>query len=263
MKIVGIVNITTDSFSDGGKFIEPSTAIAHANELAKSADVLELSGVSSNPRSEIVPADLEIERIQSVWDKIDATVSIDATKPEVQKFALENGAAYINDIKGFPDPSMYETLAKAESKLVVMHCISDIDKAVREPKTTEEVFASIHSFFDERIPTLEKAGIARERIIIDPGMGFFLSSNPEPSFAVLADIANFKKRYGLPVMISVSRKSFLRDGLPADHPDVARKSLELEHAAAGHGVDYVRTHDPRALRDALASDSALPSDKKA
>ena len=257
-KIVGIVNITTDSFSDGGKFIEPRSAIAHAQKLLKDgADIIELSGASSNPHSEPVSVDLEIARIEPVLKALECPIAIDATKPEVQRFALSQGVAYLNDIRGFPDESLYGELAASSAKLIVMHFISDLDKAVQVPKSMEEVFQSIFTFFDTRLPILQAAAVSRERIIIDPGMGFFLASNPEPSLAVLAHISEFKKRYGLPIMISVSRKSFLRNLAKSDDVDIQSRTLAAELFAALQEVDYIRTHDVRALHQGLQTLTAI------
>ncbi|OGG52835.1 dihydropteroate synthase [Candidatus Kaiserbacteria bacterium RIFCSPLOWO2_12_FULL_53_8] len=267
-KIVGIVNITTDSFSDGGKFLDANLAIEQAKKLlADGANIIELSGVSSNPHAEHVPADVEIQRITPVLAALDCPISIDATKPEVQRFALSSSrggsasggknVALLNDIRGFPDESMYDELAKSDAKLVVMHFISDLDKAVRVPKTPKEVFDSIYSFFEKRLPQLTSAGISKERIVIDPGMGFFLASNPEPSLAVLAHIAEFKKRFKLPVMISVSRKSFLKNLAPSPDVDIQSRTLAAELFGAQEGVDYIRTHDVRALYQGLQTLEAI------
>ncbi|MBI5457516.1 dihydropteroate synthase [Candidatus Kaiserbacteria bacterium] len=265
-KIVGIVNITADSFSDGGQYLESGAAIEHANKLlAEGADIVEISGASSNPHSAPVPAEVEIERIRSVLEAISRPgldVSIDATKPEVLRFGMAKHIAYLNDIRGFPDESLYPELAASGAQLVVMHFISDLDKAVRIPKTTREVFDSIYSFFGTRLPALEAAGIARERLIIDPGMGFFLASNPEPSLAVLSHVAELKKHFGLPVMISVSRKSFLRNIAPSPDIDIQSRTLAAEVFAATQGADYIRTHDVRALHQALVTFRAIAESGK-
>lgn len=251
--IVGILNITSDSFSDGGKFLDAKAALMQAKRLAEDgADVIEISGASSNPRSASVSAPEQIRRMEPVREVARTPVSVDASNREVQRWALEKNVAYLNDIKGFPDASLYPELARSSAKLIVMHAITDTEKADRAANTTDEVLASLYAFFEERIPALERAGIVRERLIIDPGMGFFLSSRPEPSYAVLEDIPHFKEHFALPVMISVSRKSFLRGSLPPEHPDVATKTLELEVRAIERGADYIRTHDPRQLRDAVA-----------
>jgi dihydropteroate synthase type 2 len=251
MKIVGIVNITADSFSDGGKFLDPDEAIAHAKKLITGgADIIELSGASSNPHSEAVSAKEQIARMEPVLSALDCDISIDATNQEVQRWALSKQVAYINDIKGFPEESFYPELARSDTKLIVMHAMMGGEKAERAEHTTEEVLESIYSFFDKRISALEKARISRERIIIDPGMGFFLSSTPEPSFAVLHVVAELKERFGLPVMISVSRKSFLRTPGMAQE-DIAARTLAAELSAVEQGAEYIRTHEVRALREAV------------
>lgn len=250
--IVGIVNMTTDSFSDGGEFLRADAAIAHAKELlADGADIVELGAAASNPDSAHVPADVEIKRLTPVVEALKGRVSIDTAKPEVQRFALSKNIEFINDILGFPDESLYAELACSDAKLVVMHSISDSDRAIRAERSVRETLDSICRFFDGRIPALIDAGISRERIIIDPGMGFFLGSNSEASLSVLAHIADMKKRYGLPVMISVSRKSFLRNLAPLENDDLRVRTLSAELFAAMQGADYIRTHDVHALQQGL------------
>ena len=181
VKIVGIVNITTDSFSDGGKFINAETAIAQAKKLLEEgADIIELSGSSSNPRSEPVASEIEIQRIASVLEALHCPISIDAAKPEVQKWALAKGVAYLNDIKGFPNASLYPELARAEVKLVVMHAITGTDKADRVANTKEEVFASMYSFFEERLPRSKRRVSHEGGSSSTPGWAFSSPANPKP-----------------------------------------------------------------------------------
>ena len=176
----------------------------------------------------------------------------------MQRFAIARGVDYLNDIQGFPDPSLYPELAAARCKLVVMHAVQGRGRAQRLELSAAEVWDRIVAFFTERIATLEQAGIARERIIIDPGMGFFLSSRPEASLHVLARLAELKRAFGLPVLVSVSRKSFLRSITGrASAAEVGGATLAAELFAAEQGVDYIRTHDPGGLADALRITSAL------
>lgn len=262
--IVGIVNITEDSFSDGGRFLAADAAIAHGRKLlTDGADIIELGAASSNPDTAHVPADVEIERLTPVIEALaaeSATLAVDTAKPEVQRFVLSRNIPFVNDIRGFPDESMYDALAHSEAKLIVMHSTSDSDKAAREPKTVESVFASIRSFFDTRLKRLAAAGIARERLIVDPGMGYFLASNPEPSLAVLANLAELKRTYGLPVMVCVSRKSFLKNLAPMSEGTLQTRTLAAELFAAEQGIEYIRTHDVGALREALAVRGAVAQD---
>src|SRR3989338_1184927 len=260
-QIVGVVNITADSFSDGGKFLDADAAIQHAEKLLEDgADILDLGAAASNPHAEHVPADREIERLRPCVSHLKARgarISIDTTKPEVQRWALGEGVEFLNDIRGFPDHSLYPELAASKAKLIVMHFISDLDKAVREPKEPKEVLDSIHSFFTARLKELRAAGIQDERIIIDPGMGFFLASNPEPSLTVLARLSELQKEYKLPLMIGVSRKSFLRNIQRSDSCDIQTRTLAAELYAAGQGVGYIRTHDVHALREGLLTIAAI------
>ena len=260
-QIVGVVNITTDSFSDGGQFIDTDAAIVHADKLLEDgADILDLGAAASNPKAARVEPEEEIRRLAPVVEHLKvcgARVSIDTTKLEVQRWAIEQGVEFLNDIRGFPDPALYEALARTPVKLVVMHFISDLDKAVREPKTVDEVWQSIISFFDARLAALREAGIPDERLIIDPGMGFFLASNPEPSLAVLTRFPELREKLKLPIMIGVSRKSFLKNLGAPEKADIGVRTLAAELMAAERGADYIRTHDVHALSEALRTTEAI------
>jgi dihydropteroate synthase type 2 len=260
--IVGIVNITEDSFSDGGRFLDREAAIAQARRLAAGgADIVELGAAASNVAAKPVAAEEEIRRLAPVIAALRAdgtAISIDSYNPEVQRFAIERGVGYLNDIHGFPDPAVYPAVAAAGCRLVVMHAVQSAGRAQRLDLGAEEVWRRIEAFFAERVPWLEQAGIARERLILDPGMGFFLSSRPEVSLAVLAGLDRLKRRFGLPVMVSVSRKSFLGAIAGRQQPDeLGAATLAAELYAAAHGADLIRTHDPAALGDALAVTEAL------
>ncbi len=259
--IVGIVNITADSFSDGGRFLDAAAAIAHARRLAVGgADIVELGAAASNVASNPVSPKEEIRRLDAVLTALAGGVplAVDTYSPEVQRWALRRGVDYLNDIQGFPDPAVYPDLAAARCRLVVMHAVQGAGRAQRLDLAADEVWRRIGAFFTERIASLEASGIARERLIIDPGMGFFLSGRAEASLRALTGIAELKRRFGLPVMVSVSRKSFLAAitgrGTPAE---LGPATLAAELYAAAHGADFIRTHDPAALRDALAIGEAL------
>jgi dihydropteroate synthase type 2 len=259
--LVGIVNITADSFSDGGRFLDPGAAITHAHRLAADADIVELGAAASNVTAGSVSPDEEIRRLDPVLRSLTedgVTLAVDTYRAEVQRFALSRDVAYLNDISGFPDPPVYPALASASCRLVVMHAAGGVGRA--EPLDLEagEVWRRIEAFFAERIDGLERAGIARERLILDPGMGLFLSRRSEASAYVLARIGRLKERFGLPVMISVSRKSFLGAIAGRQSPgERGPATLAAELFAASRGADYIRTHDPAALRDALTVTAAL------
>jgi dihydropteroate synthase type 2 len=264
MKILGIVNITEDSFSDGGKYLEPSAALAHARALAKDADVLDIGAASSNPESAGVAPEIEIARLESVLPALQSenvTLSIDTFSPDVQRWALKRNVAYLNDIQGFPDETLHAELAAASAKLIVMHSVQARGKATRIAVPPSEILDRIHLFFGARVAALTKAGIGRERLILDPGMGFFLGSDPEASFTVLRALADLKREFDLPLLVSVSRKSFLRRITGREPSEAAAASLAAELFAAVQGADYIRTHDPKALRDGLAVWRALGGNK--
>lgn len=260
--VFGILNITDDSFSDGGAYLDPAAALAQARQLAAGgADVIDIGAAASNVAARPVSAAEEIRRLDPVIAGLAGSgvaVSIDSFRPEVQRFAIARGVEFLNDIEGFAEPALYPALAAAQCRLVVMHAVQGRGRAQQLDLSPAAVERHIDEFFAARLAALERAGIARERLIIDPGMGFFLSSRPEASFRVLAGLARLKRRFGLPVLISVSRKSFLAQAAKGRDPaERGAATLAAELFAAGRGVDYIRTHDPAALRDGLAVTAAL------
>jgi len=263
-QIVGIVNITLDSFSDGGQFLRPEDAIAHARQLAfDGADYLELGPASSNPDAQHVPAAEQIKRLAQVLGDVkgcERPISIDATDSAVLEFAMESNVAMLNDIRGFPDPALHSRLADSKAHLVVVHSLLESERAERTEATTADVLTSIDQFFDRRLTELVRSGVAEDRLIVDPGMGFFLGRNPEASIAVLQRIPELKARFGRPVFISVSRKSFLRAITGREVDRISAATLAAELHAAVEGAAFLRTHDVAALDDALKVTRALRPD---
>jgi len=266
-EILGIVNITRDSFSDGGRFLDPARALAHcAKLLGEGAQVLDLGPASSNPDAEEVSAEDEVGRLApvfdgldklEVYDRSDFQVSVDSFQTETQRYALSRGVDYLNDIQGFSEPAFYTELAASTAKLIVMHSVQASGIATRDEVGVADMISHICAFYDDRLAALEGAGIARDRLILDPGMGFFLSPDPDVSFEVLARIDEIKARYQLPVLISVSRKSFLRSATGKTAAQAGAASLAAELMAVMGGADFIRTHEPAPLRDGLAVWQAL------
>lgn len=265
MKILGILNITEDSFSDGGKFLAPDAALAHGQALLKDgADILDIGAASSNPDSKPVPPDIEIARLQSVVPALKqqgAVLSIDSFQPQVQRWALAQGAGYLNDIHGFAEPSLYPELARADAKLIVMHAVLARGIATRDDIPSGEIFDRVVGFFEERITALTQAGIARDRLILDPGMGFFVGSDPENSLTLLRRLPELKARFGLPLLVSVSRKSFLRKLTGRPPGEAGAASLAAELFSEANGAAYIRTHAPGALRDGIKVLKTLGNDR--
>lgn len=255
-QIFGILNITADSFSDGGDFLDPDAAIGQAEKLiTDGAHVLDIGPASSHPDAGDVSAEEEIARLTGVWEALTALgapISIDSFQPETQRWAMAQGADWLNDINGFPDPSMYDELADYHGRLVVMHAIQAKGIATRAAPPAGDIWAHIMRFFEARLAAFEKAGIAREKLVLDPGMGFFLGNDPATSMAVLAGLDGLKAAFDLPVLISVSRKSFLRALAGVSVEESGPMTLAAEMLAAEQGVDFIRTHDARQLAHALA-----------
>jgi dihydropteroate synthase type 2 len=260
MNILGIVNITEDSFSDGGRYLAPEAAIAHARALAGDADILDLGAASSNPDAKPVASDVEIARLAPVVAALKqdgCSISIDSFVPDVQRWAIAQDVDYVNDIRGFPDARIFPELACSSAKLIVMHSVQQDARASRIEIDPDEILDRVLRFFEARIAALAGAGIARDRLILDPGMGFFLGANPEASLTILRRLPALKSAFGLPLLVSVSRKSFLRKITGRDPRAAGPASLAAELFACNQGADYIRTHDPAALRDGLAVQAAL------
>lgn len=258
--ILGILNLSPESFFDGGKYNTPELALAHAAHLrAEGADVIDVGAAASNATAPAISADEEIARLDPVLTELlraGATVSIDSASPAVQRHVLARGVSYLNDVSGFGDETLYDLFAAASAKLIVVHTLTGPRAAPRDTRPGE-VMSSLQRFFDRRIEALVGAGISADRLILDPGMGLFLGSGAAPSLEALRGLGELRQRYGLPVLVSVSRKSFLGDitGRPVAFRAAATLAAELYAVEAG--ADYVRTHEPGALRDALAVERAL------
>lgn len=254
--LFGILNITSDSFSDGGMYLDPTAALDHGRRLmADGAHVLDIGPASSHPDSAPVSAAEEIARLEAVVPALQtegAVISVDSFQTETQRWALSQGVAYLNDIQGFSDESFYDELASADAKLVVMHSIQGRGPATRAAPPVGSMVDHVSRFFEGRFAALEKAGVARDRLILDPGMGFFLGNKPEPSLEVIQGLGVLKERFEVPVFISVSRKSFLRKLAGTEVGGSAAATLSAELFAASAGADMIRTHEPRQLADSLA-----------
>ena len=253
--IFGILNITDDSFSDAGRFLDPKAAREHARSLmAGGANALDIGGASSNPRSKHVPAEVEIARLKPVTafaKKKGWPVSIDTFAAETQLWAIKAEADYVNDIQGFPDPALYPKLAASKAKLIVMHSVQTMGRAQKVDTDPQSIVGRIADFFEERTNALMAAGVSRDRLILDPGMGLFVGTKPQVSLTILRRLSLIKSAFGLPLLVSVSRKSFLRTLVGRELKDIGPATLAAELHAALNGADMIRTHEPRPLRDAL------------
>jgi len=258
----GIVNLTRDSFSDGGRYFDPAAAVAHALKLqAEGADVIDLGAESTHPDAEDVSAEEEICRLRPVVVALverGLAISIDTRKPAVMAALAPLGARWWNDVHGGrADKTLEVAAALPESvRFVLMFARSKDGRAGRPEDAGPELLQEIRDFAAERVAAFARHGIARERLVLDPGMGFFLGRTAAPSVLVLRQLTMLRS-CGLPLLVSVSRKSFLGEltGLPVAARGPATLAAELW--AARHGVDYIRTHDVGAFRAGWAVEAAL------
>ena len=259
--LVGILNLTRDSFSDGGRFLEPEQAVRRARALAADgADWIDVGAESTHPDAERVSEAEEIARLEPVVRRLVAegiAVSVDTWKPAVMRRALALGAGMINDVRGLRTPGAAEAVRDSGALLVVMHSVSAGARAERAPALAGgDVVARVGAFLEARLTALAQAGIDPARVLLDPGMGFFLSPDPRPSLDVLRGLPRLKA-LGRPLYVCTSRKSFLGALTGRAVGERGAATLASELFAWRMGADYLRTHDVRALADALAVAEAL------
>ncbi|MCU0869992.1 MAG: dihydropteroate synthase [Burkholderiales bacterium] len=248
---MGIVNVTPDSFSDGGRHLDARHAIAHALALhAQGADVVDVGGESTRPGADDVPVDEELRRVLPVIDALVAAgvpVSIDTMKPAVMRAAIDAGVAMVNDVQGFRQPGAIEAVADADVMLCAMH-MQGAPRDMQHAPRYDDVVAEVDAFLEARATALEAAGVARDRIVIDPGFGF--GKTAEHNLRLLRDLGVVVAR-GRPVLVGLSRKSML-GAITGRGPDArVHGSVAAALAAVARGARWVRVHDVAATVDAL------------
>jgi dihydropteroate synthase len=254
--VMGILNVTPDSFADGGLHLDPGAAEAAAVEMAAhGADLIDVGGESTRPGADVIAEEVEIARIQPVLKRLSRAVSIpisvDTSKASVAGMALEEGASLVNDVSGLRyDPSLAEVAARYGAGLVLMHARGRSRDMYREANYTSVA----REVQDELLATLDRAvaaGVAREAIVLDPGLGF--AKRPEHSYAALAALPELAA-LGRPLLVGPSRKSFLSavmgdPGQPAQDRDVATAAAVA--AAVLLGAHIVRVHNVADMADAV------------
>lgn len=252
-RVMGIVNVTPDSFSDGGRFLDADAAISHGLKLAEDgADILDIGGESTRPFSEPVTAEEESRRVLPVIEALAKTVavpiSIDTTKAPVARRALDAGASIINDVSALRmDPELAEVAAESAVPIILMHMLGTPRTMQKEPRY-DDVIGEIKSFLADAIRRALQHGIPKERIIIDPGIGF--GKTLEHNLMLLKHLKAFEDLRA-PVLIGPSRKAFIRnllkgpdrDDIPADLPAVETGTQAAVSVAALNGAHIVRVHD--------------------
>src|SRR5215471_9201238 len=252
--VMGILNVTPDSFSDGGEYVDPAVAIAHATEMAAAgADILDIGAESTRPYGGAIPvsADDEKARLAPVLPavvKLGLPVSIDTIKAPVAGWALDQGASIVNDVWGLQrDPDMAVLVAKRAVPVVAMHNREAADPAI-------DIVADVLAFFSRSLEIAARAGIARERIVLDPGIGF--GKTPEQSMICIARLAEFK-RLGLPLLVGASRKRFISTVTPSPPTERIGGSISAHLLAVEKGAAIVRAHDVKETVQALRIAAAI------
>ncbi len=254
--VMGILNVTPDSFSDGGQFRDPERALDHARRMVEEgADILDIGAESTRPYEGMVPVSFqeEMARLAPVLPaavKLGVPVSIDTIKTEVAEWALDQGAQILNDVWGLQrEPDMAVLAAKRGVPVIVMHNRDAADPAI-------DIVADIKAFFARSLDIAARAGIAREAIVLDPGIGF--GKTPEQSMTAIARLDAFES-FGLPILVGASRKRFINT-VVASAPDRRLPgSLAAHLLAVENGASIIRAHDVAETVQALRVDAAIRS----
>lgn len=253
--VMGIVNVTPDSFSDGGRHLDPRGAIAHAERLlSEGADLLDIGGESTRPGSEPVPADVELGRIIPIIKALSGctVISVDTTKPEVARAALEAGAHMINDVSGLRHPAMRSILREYAVPAIAMH-MQGKPSTMQEDPRYDDVVAAVRDYLLRAVASAKVEGL--EQVMIDPGIGF--GKTLEHNLALLRQLGKLRVQ-GAPLVLGTSRKGFL--GVLLDLPPAERieGTMATVSLAIAEGVDMVRVHDVKeAVRTVKVADAIV------
>jgi len=247
--VMGIVNVTPDSFSDGGRYSGTDDAVEHAIEMAgDGADLLDVGGESTRPGSDPVPADEEATRVVPVIERLarklpNVPISVDTRKPEVALAALEAGASIVNDISAGREAGMFDAVRTSGAGMVLMHMKGE-PKTMQDEPTYYDVVAEVRGFLGERIEAATAAGIAREHLCIDPGIGF--GKTVQHNLVLLRDIAAFR-HLGVAVLVGPSRKRFIGALTDTGIDERVEGTAGAVAWCAANGADVVRVHDVRQM----------------
>jgi dihydropteroate synthase len=252
--VMGVLNITPDSFSDGGAFIAPESALAQARRMvAEGADIIDIGAESTRPYGDSRPvtAQEEVRRLEPVFKEVVALgvpVSIDSMKSEVVAWALDRGAVIANDVWGLQrDGGMAGLIAERNVPVVVMHNRDSADSSI-------DIIADIAAFFARSLEIADRAGIARDKVVLDPGIGF--GKTPEQSMTALARLGELRA-FGLPILVGASRKRFISTVTPSEPQQRLGGSIAAHLIAMQRGADIIRTHDVAETVQALRVAAAI------
>jgi dihydropteroate synthase len=256
-KVMGIVNVTPDSFSDGGQFSSTEKAIAHAHHLvAQGADILDVGGESTRPGATPVPLDEELSRVIPVIEGlagIGVPLSIDTYKPEVMRAAILAGVDIVNDVCALQEPQALEIVAASDVGVCLMHMQGRPQNMQQDPQY-QDVVHEVYDFLKSRLAAAEQVGISKSRITLDPGFGF--GKRTAHNLALLEGMSTLQK-LGAPLLIGLSRKSVLGQVAGADVNERLYASVAASVIAVMKGANIVRVHDVKATVEALKVASAV------
>jgi len=251
--VMGILNVTPDSFSDGGRYMERERALEYAREMvAQGADIIDVGGESTRPGAHPVSLEEEVDRVVPVVEalsrELEVPISVDTRKAPVAKGALETGAIMVNDISGLRfSPDMIHVVAQYRPWVIVMH-MKGTPKNMQKSPWYEDVVGEVEGFFEDRLRYLESHGISKERVILDPGIGF--GKRLEDNLSLLRNIDRFL-HLGCPIMVGPSRKSFIGTVLDLPVEERLEGTLAAVSIAVFQGAQVVRVHDVQPVRRAV------------
>jgi dihydropteroate synthase len=258
--IMGILNVTPDSFSDGGRYLDPQAAAEHAAAMQEEgADLLDIGAESSRPGSDPIPEEEELRRLmpvlQAVCGRIRIPVSVDTTKAAVARRALDAGAALVNDISALRrDPFlMSRVVAESGAGVVLMH-MQGVPKTMQQRGDYRDVVGEVHQFLAERMQVAMDAGIRPEQILLDPGIGF--GKNCDHNLALVRHLDAFAD-LGRPILVGLSRKAFIGEILGRPVGERLMGTAAAAAIAVLRGARVLRVHDVRAIRDVVAMVQAI------
>jgi dihydropteroate synthase len=256
--VMGVLNRTPDSFSDGGRFVDPQHALSHALQMVEEgAGILDVGGESTRPGAEAVSDEEEIRRtaplIEALAKRVTAPISIDTSKPAVMEAALAAGATMINDVRALREPGSLAAAARSNAAVCLMHMQGEPRTMQHQPRY-DDVVAEVAAFLRARAAECLDAGIGRDRLVLDPGIGF--GKRLEHNLALLSALPDLAE-IGLPLLIGVSRKSMFGQLLGRPVEERLAGGLAVAAAAVLAGVSVVRVHDVRETVDAVRAAAAL------
>lgn len=251
--VMGVLNVTPDSFSDGGKFNSTKKAAARFDEMVdEGADIIDIGGESSGPGSKEVSEEEELNRVIPLLKEVrghsDIWISVDTYKAEVAREALNAGADMINDVLALRgDSKICKIIADAKVPVVLMYSKDPTARTTSDPKQYDDVISHIKVFLEERIKIAQVCGIKKDRIIIDPGQGAFISGDPKYSLQILKRLKEFEE-FKLPILIGSSRKSLIGMTLKLPLHERLEGSLACAAVAVMNGAKIIRSHDVKETR---------------